>query len=108
MKFVFLSGTPANVEQGSGTYVGIAALRHALTARGHAVEVVAPPQASPSAWRRLAFNLRLRHRIFAEDAVVVGFDWDGLFASRAGVASIKGVLAEEMQFERGVPRARLW
>jgi glycosyltransferase involved in cell wall biosynthesis len=41
---------------------------------------------------------------------VVGFDWDGLFLPRskaAHIASIKGVIAEEATFERGVPRARL-
>jgi glycosyltransferase involved in cell wall biosynthesis len=61
--------------------------------------------------RRLAFNLSVRGeaRRRRPDAVV-GFDWDGLFLADSGAphfASIKGVIAEEAQFERGIPRARL-
>ncbi|TAN24219.1 MAG: glycosyltransferase family 1 protein [Acidobacteria bacterium] len=105
---VFVSGTAANVRQGSGTFVGIAALQASLRALGSRVELVAPAAASPSAWRRLAFNWRLRGQAWPEGAAVIGFDWDGLFVPRSRIACIKGVLAEEMQFEHGVPRVRLW
>lgn len=105
---VFVSGTAANVRQGSGTFVGIVALQQALRERGCKVELVAPAAVSPSAWRRLAFNWRLRRRAWPEGAAIIGFDWDGLFVPRSRIACIKGVLAEEMQFERGVPRTRLW
>ena len=47
-------------------------------------------------------------RLFRPDAVI-GFDLDGLFLRRDGTpsaASLKGVLADEALFERGVPRAR--
>ncbi|MGH9466553.1 MAG: glycosyltransferase family 4 protein [Terriglobales bacterium] len=105
-RLIFVTGTPANLRQGSGTYAGIAALRQALLAQGHEVTLVAPAQASPAAWRRLAFNLHLRGRRFP-GAQVIGFDLDGLFLPGADVACLKGVLAEEAQFERGVARARL-
>lgn len=107
-ELVFVSGTAANVRQGSGTFVGIAALQQALRELGTRVELVAPAAVSASAWRRLAFNWRLRGQAWPEGAAVVGFDWDGLFVPHAQIACIKGVLAEEMQFERGVPHARLW
>src|SRR6185312_5256920 len=101
---VFLSATPANVRQGSGTYVGIAALRRALVELGHEVALVAP-RSGAGVWRRLWFNLRLRHGSFPP-GTLIGFDLDGalLPARRAPrVAAIKGVLAEESRFERGLP-----
>ena len=99
---------------GSGTYVGITVLRAALTARGHAVDLLAPApgRGSVSLVGRLLFNLRARKRarpLQPADAIV-GFDLDGLFVRPEGgrrVASIKGVVAEEARFERGAPRARL-
>ncbi len=107
-RLTFISATPANVRQGSGTFIGIAALRRALLALGHEVEMAAPAQASPALWRRLWFNWRLRQRLrLPAEAVVVGFDLDGLLLPAAGVAAIKGVIAEEMQFEHGWVRARL-
>lgn len=108
MELVFISGTAANVRQGSGTFVGIAALQRSLRAKGMTVELMAPRATSPSAWRRLAFNLRLRGHAWPEDAAVIGFDWDGLFLPSSQITCIKGVLAEEMRFEHGLPRIRLW
>lgn len=109
---LFVSGTGANVRQGSGTYVGISVLRRALLARGCAVSLAAPEQMGPAAWRRLWFNLRLRSLRLEGYTAVVGFDLDGFWLPRRqrrwlDVAAIKGVLAEEMQFERGWVRARL-
>jgi glycosyltransferase involved in cell wall biosynthesis len=110
---LFVSGTPANVRQGSGTYVGISVLRRALEARGCHIDLAAPAAASPGAWRRLWFNVRLRGYDLPAYSAVVGFDLDGVLLPRRAsrgwrdVAAIKGVLAEEMQFERGFIRGRL-
>ena len=116
-RLLFVSGTAANVRQGSGTYVGIAVLRRALEARGAVIESAAPAHTSAGAWRRLWFNFglrrRARHRALDGFTAVVGFDFDGVLLPHRrprawlDVASIKGVLAEEMQFERGWVRGRL-
>ena len=110
---LFVTGTAPDVAAGSGTYVGISVLREALEGLGWAVELVAPPagRGPVSLVRRLYFNLSIRDvaKRLRPDAVV-GFDWDGLWVEDAGVpriASIKGVIAEEASFERGVPRLRL-
>ncbi len=105
---LFVTGTPASVEDGSGTYVGISVLRDALTRAGHRVELVARNGRSAGTLSRLLFNLGARRaaRRKAYDAVV-GFDLDGLFVSAPGarrVASIKGVIADELRFERGTTR----
>jgi glycosyltransferase involved in cell wall biosynthesis len=58
--------------------------------------------------RRLWFNEQLRHRRWDAFDVVVGFDMDGYRvagrARRPHVASLKGVIADEMRFERGLTR----
>jgi glycosyltransferase involved in cell wall biosynthesis len=109
---LFVTGTSPDVRGGSGTYVGISVLKEAIEARGHAVEFLAPrTRGFVSLARRLAFNYSVRDaaRLHRPD-VVVGFDWDGLFLRGAGqlhAAAIKGVIAEEARFERGIPRWRL-
>ncbi len=111
-RLLFVTGTPADVRGGSGTFVGISVLRRALESRGHEVKLLAPlPGRSVSATRRLLFNLGARNaaRHFRPDAVI-GFDLDGLFVRPEGarnVTSLKGVLADEALFERGAARARL-
>ncbi len=108
-RLLFVTGTPAGVRQGSGTFVGISVLRQALEDAGHRVEQLAPDLSSHALLPRLAFNLAARRdaaRRGAFDAVV-GFDLDGLFVRVPGarrVASIKGVIADERRFERGWTR----
>jgi glycosyltransferase involved in cell wall biosynthesis len=111
-RLLFVTGTPANVRGGSGTFVGISVLRRAVEALGHSVDLLAPPKGSPDsfAWR-LLFNLRARRvaRNFRPD-VLVGFDLDGLWVdpgSARRVAAIKGVRSEEARFEGGLARAKL-
>jgi len=110
-RLLFVTGTPADVRGGSGTYVGISVLQRAVEALGHEVELLAPgSRGGVSLQARVLFNIRARSAAGrrAPD-VVVGFDWDGLFL-RSGavhVASIKGVIAEEATFERGIPWLRL-
>lgn len=100
---------------GSGTFVGISVLASALRDAGHDVEFLAPEPGPGglSLASRLAFNLRIRRRALrlarAADAVV-GFDLDGVLVRPPGilrVVSIKGELAEEARFERGLARLRL-
>jgi glycosyltransferase involved in cell wall biosynthesis len=58
--------------------------------------------------RRLWFNERLRGRRVLDYDAIVGFDMDGYrmpnFAGVPHVASIKGIIADEMRFERGPTR----
>jgi glycosyltransferase involved in cell wall biosynthesis len=110
-RLLFVTGTPLSVLDGSGTYVGITVLRRALEEAGHRVDLVAPSHRSPATLLRLLFNVgawkAARGRRL--DAIV-GFDLDGLFVSAHGarrVASIKGVIADELQFERGSTRRSL-
>jgi len=105
---LFVTGTPPSVRGGSGTYVGISVLRQALVDAGHRVELVAPKKESSGTLRRLLFNLRARGAALrARYHAIVGFDLDGLFVSAPGtrrIASIKGVIADELLFERGSTR----
>jgi phosphatidyl-myo-inositol dimannoside synthase len=114
-RLLFVTGTPADVRSGSGTFVGISVLKAALEAAGHEVDLLAPPagRPTPSPAGRLLFNLAIRRRAseIARGAdAVVGFDLDGAFLARGGtphVAALKGVLAEEARFERGAAAFRL-
>lgn len=111
-RLLFVTGTASDVRGGSGTFVGISVLQRAVVARGHTVDLLAPPPGrSLSLPGRLLFNARARNAVrrFHPDAVV-GFDCDGIFVRRDGarsVASLKGVLADEARFERGTARLRL-
>jgi glycosyltransferase involved in cell wall biosynthesis len=118
LRIAFLDSWLQSAALGSGTAVAIGGLGAALQQQGHYVERIAPPTTGvwarmPLTLRRLIFNLllpmRLRH---AQYDLVVGFDWDGV-CLRAGswglgtirnvpyVCSIKGIIAEELQHERG-------
>jgi glycosyltransferase involved in cell wall biosynthesis len=111
VRFAFLTSTPLTVTEGSGTFVGIDNLIDGLRTRGHQVDVR---------------PLRLRTRFHTLDRclynvaaaitaprvdVVVGFDLDGfLGAGRRAprfVASLKGVIADELKNERGWVRTLL-
>ncbi|HSW49023.1 MAG TPA: glycosyltransferase family 4 protein [Bryobacteraceae bacterium] len=109
MRLAFLTATPLNVRQGGGTYAGVSALANALRDLGVAVEIFSRRLRVPVfTARRLLFNEQLRGRRWDAFDAVVGFDMDGYrLAGRGGlphVASIKGVIADEMRFERGLTR----
>jgi phosphatidyl-myo-inositol dimannoside synthase len=108
---VFVTGTPTSVREGSGTYVGICALRDALIASGVDVMLVAPGEQQLSAIGRLWFNYRARtNSQLRRSNVVVGFDLDGVFIAAhdaLDVACVKGVIAEELRFEKGLQRLSL-
>jgi glycosyltransferase involved in cell wall biosynthesis len=116
VRLAFISSTPMSVRGGSGTFVGISVLQRALEAQGHQIDLIAPssgPSLLGHAAQRIGFNLRAGRRMAALELrpdLVVGFDLDGcLLRHRTPfVASIKGVLAEELTFERGLVRFSLW
>jgi glycosyltransferase involved in cell wall biosynthesis len=102
----FLTSTPLDVHRGSGTYVGIHVLARALRREGHTVEFETPRRALPVfTAQRLLFNRSLRRS--EEFDLTVGFDLDG-YRIAAGcsthVASLKGVIADEVRFEAGLTR----
>ncbi|MGQ9614330.1 glycosyltransferase family 4 protein [Chloroflexus sp.] len=115
MRIAFLDSWLQHVAEGSGTAAAIGGLGRALCAHGHHVARIAPPVAWPAnlTLRRLLFNLYVPAllRTLPYD-LIVGVDIDGVFvAGRVTtpyVCSIKGVIAEELQHERGNVRRLLW
>ncbi|GAB4193983.1 MAG: glycosyltransferase family 4 protein [Roseiflexaceae bacterium] len=111
MRIAFLDSWFQNILDGSGTAAGIGGLQQALIAKGHHVARVAPPVSWPQTItvRRLLFNLHLPLllRSLRYD-LIIGYDIDGVLWSnqRDGsdtpyLVGIHGVIAEEMQHERG-------
>jgi glycosyltransferase involved in cell wall biosynthesis len=87
--------------------VGIHVLASALRDLGHTVAIESPRLHLPVyTLERLAFNWRLR----PSADLTVGFDLDG-YRIAAGnpthVASLKGVIADEVRFERGLTRVTM-
>ena len=111
MRIRFITSTPWNVERGSGTYVGIAALVASLRSLGASVEMITPSFSLPIyTLQRLIFNRTLAFRSKSDCDITVGFDMDGYtIANHRGihVAAIKGVIADEMRFESGLTRATM-
>jgi len=86
LRFAFLTSTPLNILNGSGTFAGIDALVESLRELGHQVEVLTPNfPCFHYTTRRLIYNRLLGSRIDALDPdIVIGFDMDGyLYSSRA-------------------------
>jgi glycosyltransferase involved in cell wall biosynthesis len=110
-RLLFVTGTPTSVRGGSGTFVGISVLRRALEEAGHRVDLVAPTGNGSSTISRFFFNLGARGAARGRNYDgIVGFDLDGLFVSSPGtprIAAIKGVIADEQRFERGMTRLSL-
>ncbi len=109
MRIGFLTSTPLDVVAGSGTFVGLSTLATALRRMG--VEVFFFYDWSRFeiyTARRWWFNHQLRRRRWDGFDLLVGFDMDGYrTAGRTGrpqVASIKGVIADELRFEGGLTR----
>jgi glycosyltransferase involved in cell wall biosynthesis len=101
----FLTSTPLDIERGSGTYVGIHVLAKALERLGHAVEFVTPRVRLPVyTLERLWFNRCLSPS--RDFDLTVGFDMDGYRIARSPshIASLKGVIADEVRFESGLTR----
>lgn len=97
----FLTATPLDIRRGSGTYVGMQVLARALRELGHTVDFATPRVHLPVyTAERLWFNRSLKRA--PEFDVSVGFDMDGYRI--ADVAALKGVIADEARFERGLTR----
>ena len=106
MRFRFLTSTPQDIARGSGTYVGISVLAGALRDLGHTVDFESPTRHFPvyhrwsgsgsiadlRAVRRVRLHGGLRHGRLPH-------------CRRPGhVASLKGVIADEVRFESGLTR----
>jgi glycosyltransferase involved in cell wall biosynthesis len=107
MQIHFITSTPLNFTSGSGTYAGISTLAKFLDESGNRVTLTTPDlHLSIYTLERLFFNQTLRLRNFNDADITVGFDMDGFtIAAKTGsrhIASIKGVIADEMRFERGI------
>jgi glycosyltransferase involved in cell wall biosynthesis len=101
----FLTSTPLDIRRGSGTYVGIHVLARALEGLGHSVSFEIPSVILPIfTLQRLVFNRSLRADTPCD--LTVGFDMDGYRIAGAPhhVASLKGVIADEVRFESGLTR----
>jgi glycosyltransferase involved in cell wall biosynthesis len=102
-----------NVAGGSGTYVAISQLARALGERNIRVTMQSPAWWSPSyTLKRILFNFSAAPRLRrGRYDWVVGFDLDGFHYGRVKtapyIASIKGVIADELTNERGAVRALL-
>jgi glycosyltransferase involved in cell wall biosynthesis len=111
MRLCFLTSTPLNPTEGSGTFVGIRELQRSLTALGHAVELRGlGSRTGFHTFDRWAYNVRVKMNPPRAD-LVVGFDLDGfLWAGRRRipfVASLKGIIADELRNESGWVRVLL-
>ena len=109
MRMALISATPANIAQGSGTFVAAANLQAGLEALGHTVTALKPAgSAGTSLISRLRFNASLRAHQVQDCDLICGFDLDGwLLASRVTipyVAYLHGVIADEARFEQGLTR----
>ncbi len=105
MRIRFVTSTPLDIQRGSGTYVGIYVLARALERLGHRIDYATPRRRFPIyTAQRLAFNWRLRPD--PEFDLTVGFDMDGYRIAKGAphIASLKGVIADEVRFESGFTR----
>lgn len=114
MQATFITSTPMNVERGSGTFVGIDTLTRSLRELGWTIDILTPEFHLPVyTAERILFNESLRFRPnLKEPDLSVGFDLDGYSLSaplrrKPHIASIKGVVADEMRFEKGLTRATM-
>ncbi len=112
MPIRFITSTPLDIVRGSGTFAGISTLAKFLKASGETVDLVTPTLHLPVyTAERLIFNEMLRLDRRGGSGVTVGFDMDGYALAGRGqglhIASIKGVIADEMRFERGLTRATM-
>ena len=112
MHFRFITSTPLDFVRGSGTFAGISTLAKFLKVAGETVELITPSIKFPIyTAERLIFNQVLRYKRRPPSAIAVGFDMDGYTIAGSGhdfhVASIKGVIADEMRFEGGLTRATM-
>jgi glycosyltransferase involved in cell wall biosynthesis len=111
LDILFLDSWFASRARGSGSAVAIAGLADGLRSLGHRVTILRPrvPLGTTDLTRIMAnIGFRARVRSFPAD-LIVGFDIDGCFLARSNVpyvVALKGVAADELQYEHGWTRAR--
>jgi phosphatidyl-myo-inositol dimannoside synthase len=113
VRIAFLDSWWREPALGSGTAAGIGGLARGLERIGHRVVPLRPhaePRGRPL--HRIAYNLEVPRRLHRQTFdLVVGFDWDGCWHRADGgppyVVAVKGVLADEARFERGLAGASL-
>ncbi|MEJ2338431.1 MAG: glycosyltransferase family 4 protein [Gemmatimonadales bacterium] len=92
--------------------MAITGLAGGLEALGHSVRRVGRLPDRTDAFRRILYNLTLARTgasELADSALIVGFDLDGFALKRRCtryIVCLKGVMADELRFERGWPRLR--
>ena len=106
----FITAIPQDVYRGSGCFVGIQTLAKGLAQLDCDVSLITPEFRFPLVTvERFIFNEHLRWRTFRPGAITVGFDADAYAIAghkgRPHVASIKGVIADVIPFERGAAKA---
>jgi glycosyltransferase involved in cell wall biosynthesis len=112
VRFAVLTSTPLSPTEGSGTFVAIDGLARGLAALGH--DVAVRPLRLRSGFHTLDRWLYNAGALVMPPAadVVVGVDLDGFLWARRRprarfVVMLKGIIADELQNERGVVRALL-
>jgi len=103
-----------NMERGSGTFIGIDTLARFLRRLGWTIKPVNPWLHLPIyTAERILFNVALKFRQDLNEAdLTVGFDLDGYalpanLRQKPHIASIKGVIADELRYEKGLTRATM-
>jgi glycosyltransferase involved in cell wall biosynthesis len=106
VRLLFLTSTPLDVARGSGTFVGIHTLREGLRGLGATVDLVGSNVHIPIyTLERIVYNETVRWRVRKGYDATVGFDLDGYRApGRPHIAAIKGVIADELRFQRGTTK----
>jgi phosphatidylinositol alpha-1,6-mannosyltransferase len=112
VRITVLSSTPMNPIEGSGTFVGIAGIARGLAALGHEVEM--RPLGRRSRFHTLdrwLYNAGVALSPPRDADLVMGVDLDGFLWARRRrvpfVASLKGIIADELKNERGWVRVLL-
>ncbi len=111
LNILFLDSWFADRVRGSGSAVAITGLASGLRALGHRVTILRPRLAlGLSDLTRISANIGYRFRVRRFDPdLIVGFDFDGLWIDQPGaryVVSLKGVMADELEYESGWNRVR--
>jgi glycosyltransferase involved in cell wall biosynthesis len=112
VRIAVLSSTPLNPLEGSGTFVGIAGIARGLEALGHRIEM--RPLRRRTGFHTLdrwLYNLGVVFSPPRDVDLVMGVDLDGFLWARHRrmpfVASLKGIIADELKNERGWVRMLL-
>src|SRR5215475_246863 len=112
MRIAVLSSTPLNPLEGSGTFVGIAGIARGLEALGHRIDMRPLKQRTGfHTLDRWLYNLGVALSPPRGVDLVMGVDLDGFLWARHRrtpfVASLKGIIADELKNERGWVRMLL-